>query len=248
MIRFDKSVPPKLLVIHEHPVLRAQTRKHLESCGYTVVEAGSCKEAIAIMHTCTFAGIIVDNDMADYEAASPLSARSATGNSNIPCIVLATNRVIRKPEKDFNTALDDYLYKPFRPSALAKHVHEVIKTSAGSEHLRLVCPAAYALTGTTGINLTKFNLSSKQIILLHTLIRNSPRAVSKACFVDALYSHKSPPINPYNAVESLVFHLRKRLRAEESNVSIKSVRGVGYRASINQTQNSITKNVNLLEL
>jgi DNA-binding response OmpR family regulator len=248
MIRFDKSVPPKLLVIHEHPVLRAQARKHLESSGYTVVEAGSCKEAIAIMHTCTFAGIIVDNDMADYEAASPLSARSATENYNIPCIVLATNRVIRKPEKDFNTALDDYLYKPFRPSALAKHVHEVIKTSAGSEHLRLVCPAAYALTGTTGINLTKFNLPSKQMILLHTLIRNSPRAVSKACFVDVLYSHKSPPINPYNAVESLVFHLRKRLRAEESNVSIKSVRGVGYRASINQTQNSITKNVNLLEL
>lgn len=247
MIRFDKSVPPKLLVIHEHPVLRAQARKHLESSGYTVVEAGSCKEAIAIMHTCTFAGIIVDNEMADYEAASPLSARSTTGNSNIPCIILATNRVIRKPEKDFNTALDDYLYKPFRPSALAKHVHEVIKTAVGSAHLRLVCPAVYALTGTTGINLTKFNLPSKQMILLHTLVSNSPRAVSKACFVDVLYSHKSPPINPYNAVESLVFHLRKRLRAEESNVSIKSVRGVGYRASINQIQNSI-KNVNFLKL
>ncbi|MGX5217072.1 response regulator transcription factor [Pseudomonas segetis] len=248
MIRFDKSVPPKLLVIHEHPVLRAQARKHLESCGYTVVEAGSCKEAIAIMHTCTFAGIIVDNEMADYEAASPLSARSATGNSNTPCIILATNRVIRKPEKDFNTALDDYLYKPFRPSALAKHVHEVINTSAGSAHLRLVCPAAYALTGTTGINLTKFNRPSKQMILLHTLVSNSPRVVSKACFVDVLYSHKSPPINPFNAVESLIFHLRKRLRAEESNVSIKSVRGVGYRASINQTQNPIMTTVNFLEL
>ncbi|MCR4508069.1 MAG: winged helix-turn-helix domain-containing protein [Pseudomonas sp.] len=248
MIRFDKSVPPKLLVIHEHPVLRAQARKHLESSGYTVVEAGSCKEAIAIMHTCTFAGIIVDNEMADYEAASPLSARSTTGNSNIPCIILATNRVIRKPEKDFNTALDDYLYKPFRPSALAKHVHEVIKTAVGSAHLRLVCPAVYALTGTTGINLTKFNLPSKQMILLHTLVSNSPRAVSKACFVDVLYSHKSPPINPYNAVESLVFHLRKRLRAEESNVSIKSVRGVGYRASINHRQNPIITNVDFLEL
>ena len=248
MIRFDKSVPPKLLVIHEHPVLRAQARKHLESSGYTVVEAGSCREAIAIMHTCTFAGIIVDNDMADYEAASPLSARSTTGNSNIPCIILATNRVIRKPEKDFNTALDDYLYKPFRPSALAKHVHEVIKTAVGSAHLRLVCPAVYALTGTTGINLTKFNLPSKQMILLHTLVSNSPRAVSKACFVDVLYSHKSPPINPYNAVESLVFHLRKRLRAEESNVSIKSVRGVGYRASINHRQNPIITNVDFLEL
>ena len=248
MIRFDKSVPPKLLVIHEHPVLRAQARKHLESSGYTVVEAGSCKEAIAIMHTCTFAGIIVDNEMADYEAASPLSARSTTGNSNIPCIILATNRVIRKPEKDFNTALDYYLYKPFRPSALAKHVHEVIKTAVGSAHLRLVCPAVYALTGTTGINLTKFNLPSKQMILLHTLVSNSPRAVSKACFVDVLYSHKSPPINPYNAVESLVFHLRKRLRAEESNVSIKSVRGVGYRASINHRQNPIITNVDFLEL
>jgi DNA-binding response OmpR family regulator len=213
-----------------------------------VVEAGSCKEAIAIMHTCTFAGIIVDNDMTDYEAASPLSARSATGNSNTPCIVLTTNRVIRKPDKNFNTALDDYLYKPFKPSALASHAHEVIKTSVGSEHLRLACPAAYELRGTTGINLTNFNLPSKQMIMLHTLVSNSPRAVSKACFVDVLYSHKRPPINPYNAVEALVFHLRKKLRAEESNVSIKSVRGVGYRASINQTQNSITKNVNFLEL
>lgn len=241
MIRFENSMPPKLLVIHEHPALRAQTRKHLESSGYTVVEAGSCKEAVAIMHTCTFAGIIVDNDMADYETTSPLSARSTTGNSKTPCIVLAKNQVTRKSVKDFNTALDDYLYKPFRLCVLAKHVHGVLKTSVGGEHLRPGGPAVYALAGTAGINLTQFNLPSKQMTLLNTLVSNSPRVVSKAYFAEILYSHKNQPMNTYNAVESLVFRLRQRLRDAESNVSIKSVRGVGYRASINETQKSQTQ-------
>jgi DNA-binding response OmpR family regulator len=242
MIRFENSVPPKLLVIHEHPALRAQARKYLESSGYKVFEAGSCKQAIAIMHTCTFAGIIVDNDMADYEVASPLSARSTTGNSKAPCIVLATNRVIRKPVKDFNATLDDYLYKPFRSCDLVKHVQGVLRiSSSGSEHVRLGDVTAYALTGRVEINRTKSKLPFKQMLLLYTLISNSPRVVSKSYLADSLYLSKNQPMSHYNAVESLVFRLRKQLRNEKSNVSIKSVRGVGYRASINLIQKSTTQ-------
>jgi DNA-binding response OmpR family regulator len=241
MIRFDKPVPSKLLVIHEHPALRARARKHLESSGYTVVEAGSCKEAVAIMHTRRFEGIIVDNDMADYESASPLSARSTTVNSKTPCLVLATSRVIRKQVTDFNTALDDYLYKPFRPCVLVKHVHGVLKASGGREHLRLRDSATYALPGVAGINLTRLKLAPKQMILLHTLVINSPRVVSKAYFADVLYSHNNQTLKTYNALESLVSRLRQKLRDENSNVSIKSVRGVGYRASIKEIEKSQTQ-------
>lgn len=233
MIRFKKPVPSKLLVIHEHPALRARVRKHLESSGYTVVEAGNCKEAIAIMHTHCFEGIIVDNDMEDYESASPLSARSITVNSKTPCLVLATSRINRKQVKDFNSALDDYLYKPFRPCVLIKHVHGVLKASGGREHLRLRDSATYALPGAEGVNLKKLKLPPKQMILLQILISNSPRVVSKAYFADALYSHNNQESKTYNALESLVARLRQKLRDENSNVSIKSVRGVGYRASIN---------------
>ncbi len=236
MIRFERSDTPKLLVIHEHPALRAQVRKHLENSGYEVVEATSCKQAIVIMHTYTFAGIIIDADVADCEIASPLSARSNTGNSQTPCIVLATNQVIRKKVKGFNCDLDDYILKPFKYLTLVDHVRGTLKASEKNAYITLEKIKSHDLTGHLGIKKTEFKLTSRQKLFLHILITNSPRAVCKKYFSEILYIGKKTPNNPCRSLVAMASRLRKRLQDVDSNVSIRSVRGIGYRASFKPNQ------------
>jgi len=232
MIRFEKSDTPKLLVIHEHSALRAQVRKHLENSGYEVVEAASCKQAIEIMHTYTFALIIIDADVADCEIASPLSARIITGNSQTPCIVLATNQVTLKKVKGFNCDLDDYVFKPFKYLTLIDHVRGTLKAAEKNAHITLENIKSHDLTEQLGINTTKLKLTSRQKFFLHTLIINSPRAVCKKYFSGVLYIGKKTPNNPCRSLVTMASRLRKKLKDVESNVSIRSVRGIGYRASL----------------
>ncbi|WP_077524907.1 response regulator transcription factor [Metapseudomonas resinovorans] len=234
MTPIAKPAPLKILVVHEHPALRSQIRICLEDSGYEVIEANSCKQAVDLLHTSEFSAMIVDNDAYDFEAVSPLSERNLTRNSNAPCIVLATNRVFQKPLKHFNAETDDYLFKPFKIAELEKHVratfnvhHEKSKLTFGSI---TICRASSTIT----VNRATSTLPYKQIELLYKLISNSPRVIKKEHFAETLYLPEMKVSQPQQAVESLVFRLRKRLRATNCDVRIKCVRGVGYKASISK--------------
>jgi DNA-binding response OmpR family regulator len=234
MTPIAKPATLKILVVHEHPALRSQIRICLEASGNEVIEANSCKQAVDLLHSSEFSALIVDNDAYDFEDASPLSERSLTRNSNAPCIVLATSRVLQKPLKYFNAETDDYLFKPFKIAELEKHVratfnvrHEKSKLTFGSI---TVCRASSTIT----VNRAPCALPYKQMELLYTLIRNAPRVVEKEHFAETLYLPEMKVIQPQQAVESLVSRLRKRLRATNCDVRIKCVRGVGYKATISK--------------
>lgn len=102
-----------------------------------MVEAGSCKQAVGIMHTYTFDALIVDNDVPDFESGSPLSTRSSTRNSKTPCILIATNRARQITIKDFDTETDGYLFKPIKAGKLEEHVRGVLKEVFSKSELQL---------------------------------------------------------------------------------------------------------------
>lgn len=234
-----KPASPKILVVHEHPALRSQIRICLEASGYEVAVADSCKQAVGLMHSCEMSAMIVDSDARDFMAASPLSARNLTKSSNAPCIVLATSRILQKPLKHFDAVIDDYLFKPFNIIKLEKHVAAVLKTHCSDSKLTFGSITICSTRNTITIDRTTSKLPNKQMQLLFTLIRNSPRVVQKQHFADSLYLADMKVRQPLKAVESLVFRLRNRLRTAECNVRISSVRGIGYRVSI--TNNKVSK-------
>lgn len=234
MTPIAKPAPLKILVVHEHPALRSQIRISLEGSGYEVIEAHSCKQAVGLLHSSEFSAMIVDNDAHDFESASPLSERKFTRNSNVPCIVLATSRILQKPSKYFNAETDDYLLKPFKITELDNHVKATFNTHHGKPKLTLGSVTVCRTSCTITINRSTSALPRKQMELLYTLISNSPRVIKKQHFAETLYLPNMKVTQPKQAVESLVFRLRKRLRAASCDVRIKCIRGVGYKVSVSK--------------
>ncbi|QUG92757.1 response regulator (plasmid) [Pseudomonas putida] len=233
-----KPASLKILLVHEHPALRSQIRICLKASGYEVVEADSCKQAVGLMHSCEVSAMIVDSDAPDFIAASPLSARNFTRNSNAPCIVLATSRIIQKPLEHFNAETDDYLFKPFNVIALEKHVKAVLNSHCNDSKLTFGSITICSARNTMTIDRTTTKLPYKQMRLLFTLVRNAPRAVQKEHFAESFYLPDMKVRQPLKSVESLVFRLRNRLRTASCDVRIKSVRGIGYRISTTQSKTS----------
>jgi DNA-binding response OmpR family regulator len=74
-------------------------------------------------------------------------------------------------------------------------------------------------------------LSKRELALLEELLRNAPRVVIKDHLEERLYA-LSEAVTP-NAIEALVSRLRRKLADAGADSSIETLRGLGYRLTLN---------------
>jgi DNA-binding response OmpR family regulator len=71
------------------------------------------------------------------------------------------------------------------------------------------------------------DLSPREFTLLEFLMRNADRTVSRSRIAEAVWNYKFDPET--NVVDVYVKYLRRKLSAGGATISIRTVRGVGYR-------------------
>lgn len=153
-------------------------------------------------------------------------ARKIRHMSDCPILVLTARTEIQDRIQLLDLGADDYLTKPFDFGELEARCRAVIRRRQGADTNNLVFgdiefDAARCKVFVKG---NEIALKQRELRLLEIFLSHTHRVMSKEELLDHLYGFDDTP--NLNAIETYVARLRKAI--SNSNVEIKTLRGLGY--------------------
>jgi DNA-binding response OmpR family regulator len=164
--------------------------------------------------------------------------RRIRSTSRIPVLLLTARGEDVDRIVGLEIGADDYLPKPFNPRELVARIRAILRrTQAGSGEKgidgqipEVVQVGDIELDPATRIvrqNGKLVELTSVEFNLLHVLLREAGRVVTREHLVDAVLSRKFSPFD--RSIDMHVSKVRKKLGDSDTGSDhIKTVRGVGY--------------------
>lgn len=152
-------------------------------------------------------------------------------NKTTPVIMLTARGEISDKITGLDYGADDYLPKPFNTDELLARIRAV-----GRRKTEIVAENSELLFGDITLSTALLRLSSKtdnvtltlkENELMELLIRNNTMIISKERIIEKLWGYDSEAED--NHVEVYISFLRKKLSYINSEVSILTVRGAGYK-------------------
>lgn len=217
----------RLLVVEDHDALGALLHDGLARAGFAIDHAPSLLDAEDYLRDGHYALIILDLGLPDGDGLKLLRMLRGAGDST-PVLILSARGGVQDRIQGIDLGADDYLGKPFdfkellaRIRALLRRPAEYLGRALHAGNLTLDIVARQALVAEKPVQ-----FSARDIDLLELLMRRSGRVIPKAIVETHLFSLSTEPRS--NAVEVYVHRLRKQLADAGADVSIHTIRGVGY--------------------
>jgi two-component system OmpR family response regulator/two-component system response regulator QseB len=141
-----------------------------------------------------------------------------------PILVLTARDAVPDRVLGLDSGADDYVLKPVDLHELAARLRSLVRRSSGQvqEILTLGDVAIDPSSRKVTLNSEVVALSTREFDLLHALMRNSGRVLSREQLEQQMYSWGHEVES--NTIEVHIHHLRRKLGSE----LIQTVRGVGY--------------------
>lgn len=215
----------RLLLIEDSVPFAEALIRALKQFGYVIDVARTGKDAESCMVLQQYELIILDLGLPDVDGAE-LLRRCRARKLKTPVLVMSAREAVDERVRLLDLGADDYLVKSGAIEELEARVRALIRRShgtgqpeikLGSLKLDLNGQCAYA-------GQVRLELNSREWSALAYLAARSNRIVPKEQLMDALYGWSE--VNSVNAVEKVISRLRSKL--EESGVTVRSIRGLGY--------------------
>jgi two-component system OmpR family response regulator/two-component system response regulator QseB len=154
------------------------------------------------------------------EVLAQLRARGAT----TPVLVLTARDAVPERIRGLDLGADDYVIKPVDLHELGARLRALVRRAHGQVQDTLRCGAVELEPAARQVRHegAPVALSQREFDLLHALLRNAGRVMTREQLEQQLYSWGHEVDS--NAIEVHIHHLRRKLPAE----LIQTVRGVGY--------------------
>jgi len=214
-----------LIVEDDHELAKGLANSLTQSGFYTeVVHTGH--GALACCQTRRWDAIILDLGLPDIDGLAVL--RKLRRLVSTPVLILTARCDLNDRVDGLDAGGDDYLAKPFALRELEARIRALLRRGAPQDApVRfgdLLFDPAARQANVRGQELT---LTAREITALELLLGRPGRVVSKAQFLDALYDD-ADSINP-SLIEVHISRLRRKFLDAQSSVSIRALRGLGYR-------------------
>ena len=219
----------KLLVIEDNPRLSESMAAGLRADGFAVDVAATAGEGLQMWRSLGYDAVVLDLMLPDDHGLSTLRTMRDAG-SLTPVLVLTALDAIEDRVRGLDSGADDYLVKPFalqelvaRLRALLRRPGAVLGRVLTLANVSLDSSARIARVGELPLDITR-----SELVVLENLLRNHGRVVPKGRLGDLL--HDIDREWSENSVETLMHRLRKKLAAAGAEISIRTLRGLGYLA------------------
>lgn len=119
----------KILLVEDNLINQRITLLTLKPLVHSIETAANGKEALDRFGTSNFDLVLMDIQMpvmSGLVAAEKIRALESTTNSHVPIIAITANAMIGDKEKCLSAGCDDYISKPFQPSALIDKIKQII--------------------------------------------------------------------------------------------------------------------------
>lgn len=179
--------------------------------------------------------LIILDVMLPYKDGFTILKELKENNIKAQVIMLTAMDGIDDKLNGFKGGADDYLTKPFHLEELVARVNIKLKKDINSNN-------DYLEYGDIRLDLNKkkivninnneeIDVLCKEFLLLECLLRNKDQVVSKEFIYDYVWGMDNESIS--NNLEAYVSFIRRKLKAIDSTVNIKALRGLGYKLEAN---------------
>jgi two-component system OmpR family response regulator len=219
----------RVLVVDDEPGITELVSMALRYEGLTVEVARTGQEALRSVASFRPHLMVLDVMLPDFDGFEVLR-RLAGDHPRVPVIFLTARDGLEDKLRGFTLGGDDYVTKPFsveelivRTRAILRRVHEIEGDSGVLRCDDLVLDEDQHEVTRDG---QMVELTPTEFKLLHYLLLNSERVVSKAQILDRVWQYDFDGND--NVVEIFISSLRRKLEVYGPRL-IHTVRGVGYR-------------------
>ncbi len=225
----EAAIPTRVLVVDDEPGITDLVSMALRYEGLSVEAAHTGAEALRSVAKSRPHLIVLDVMLPDLDGFEVMR-RLAGDLPRIPVLFLTARDELEDKIQGFTLGGDDYLTKPFRVEelivrvrAILRRAHEIGTDSGVVRYDDLVLDEdQHELTRAGQV----IELTPTEFKLLHYLLLNSDRVVSKFQILDRVWQDDYD--GDGNVVEIFISSLRRKLEAHGPRL-IHTVRGVGYR-------------------
>lgn len=213
----------RLLLVEDDKLLGKGIYAGLRQEGYAVdwVRDGEAAETACLNEE--YDCMVLDISLPRQNGLQVLDHVRSRGNDT-PVLMLTARDTINDRIVGLDHGADDYMIKPFDLDELHARLRAVMRRRTGRSSPVLVQgdieldPGAHTVKKAGDL----IDLSPKGFAILHALMENKGRVMSRSRLEESLYSWKDEIES--NAVEVHIHHLRKKLGSD----LIRTIRGVGY--------------------
>lgn len=213
----------RLLLVEDDTLLGDGIKAGLKQVGFAVDWVQDGYMAQQALESEEYALLVLDIGLPKISGLALLKWLRNRG-SDLPVLMLTARDTVADRVGGLDSGADDYLVKPFDLDELVARLRALLRRSGGkaSPVLRHGDIALDLAAHAVMLDGHPVELSAREFSLLHELLQNAGRVLSREQLEQRLYGWGEEVES--NSVEVHIHHLRKKLGAER----IRTVRGVGY--------------------
>jgi two-component system OmpR family response regulator len=221
---------PRILVVDDEPYITDLLAAALRYEGFDVEVADSGTEALSKASVGSGHDLVLLDVMLPDMEGTEVCRRLRADGVTIPVLFLTARDATEDKVQGFSLGADDYVTKPFSLDELVARIHAVLRRTGAPalvddgrlSYADLVMDEETHEAWRQGVLI---DLTATEFNLLHYLLSNARRVLSKSDIVDHVWPYDFD--GDLSIVETYISYLRKKVDCFDPPL-LHTVRGVGY--------------------
>ncbi|MEI7430461.1 MAG: response regulator transcription factor [Betaproteobacteria bacterium] len=220
----------RLLLVEDDLELANGLVNTLAQSDYVTDAVHTGHDAVTACASLSYQLVILDLGLPDEDGLSVLH-RLRTQGLRAPVLILTARDDLKDRIRGLDAGADDYLSKPFEFGELEARIRALLRRGLSPGGLQ--CFGEIEFDPVSRLALVRgkeLELTARELAVLEMLLLRPGKVVSKPQMVESLYSweHEANP----SVIEVFVSRLRRKLDEANAGVSIRVLRGLGYRLEL----------------
>jgi two-component system response regulator PhoP len=227
----------RAIVIEDDLDIQKQIVERLQKEGFAVDSTDNGKEGLYLLQEYPCDVAIVDLGLPEMSGLEVIKGIRQEGSS-IPILILTARGRWQDKVEGLDAGADDYLVKPFHHEEMMARIRVLIRRASGWSDSRILCsPVSLdTVTQRTYVDEREVDLTAFEYKVLEYLMLHAGQVISKTKLTEHLYDDQSD--NDSNVIEVFIRRLRQKLDPDESLQPIETLRGRGYRFTLERAEQS----------
>ncbi len=225
----------RAIVIEDDLDIQQQIVERLQQEGFAVDSADNGSEGLYLLQEYPCDVAIIDLGLPEMSGLDVISAIRKEGSS-VPILILTARGRWQDKVEGLDAGADDYLVKPFHHEEMMARIRVLIRRASGWSDSRIVCAPVSLDTTTqrTYVDECEIDLTAFEYKVLEYLMLHAGEVISKTVLTEHLYDDETD--NDSNVIEVFVRRLRQKLDPEQNLQPIETLRGRGYRFTLERAE------------
>lgn len=225
----------RAIVIEDDRDIQKQIVERLQKEGFAVDSADNGNEGLYLLQEYPCDVAIIDLGLPEMSGLEVINSIRKQGSS-IPILILTARGRWQDKVEGLDAGADDYLVKPFHHEEMMARIRVLIRRASGWSDSRIICAPVSLDTATqrTYVDDREIDLTAYEYKVLEYLILHAGEVISKTVLTEHLYDDEAE--NDSNVIEVFIRRLRQKLDPDETLQPIETLRGRGYRFTLQRAE------------